>query len=590
MSILWSAFEAPGREWRKVFKALGLLEHLIKHGTELVVEDSRDRIHRIRSLTHFSFFEGSNDKGSGIREKSKQLLDLLRDNDCIREERNKARKLRNKFVGVGGGGGGYSDYAAGGGAGTYNDSYNSGGGGYPNHGSSYNRYGWTSPSRREASSSTTGRYRDDSPRTGNDYRHDNEYARHDDISPCNEGDIGKHPSTLRSSKQNVEDHGSKIVEDPSNTGKSTKTPRSTATTLPPSSGSGKGGEDLLGAENDFADFSSAPPVTALNMVDTPEEDEWDAFKSSSPAPVPMLYVPVDAAIKAQPLSDTFQGGNSALPEPQAFLAEMPPQQQISQHDENPFNMLAMGEQQQVPHQQQQQVGFGSTGLDVNSSAGRRPSMNSTTGNNQEWGSFIGRPGSFTGGIVDFQAAPSGGGGSIMSSIGKGGMNNNGSSDLSSLVNLGGLQTNDLQRRQSLGGKDESLDSGRTSSSFRGLDGFTAQAQGSMFPPGSNMNNGGGLSQSGGLNTWPPASPSYSVQQPQQYEVLKGMSSEHQAGAAGLPQQQQQQMSQSGLWPIMVQSQPGMMGSGIPPDALHQNCGTQPPRVQQHGHFNGRYDG
>ncbi len=46
----------------------------------------------------------------------------------------------------------------------------------------------------------------------------------------------------------------------------------------------------------------------------------------------------------------------------------------------------------------------------------------------------------------------------------------------------------------------------------------------MFPPGSNMNNGGGLSQSGGLNTWPPASPSYSVQQPQQYEVLKGMSS------------------------------------------------------------------
>ncbi len=61
----------------------------------------------------------------------------------------------------------------------------------------------------------------------------------------------------------------------------------------------------------------------------------------------MLYVPVDAAIKAQPLSDTFQGGNSALPEPQAFLAEMPPQQQISQHDENPFNMLAMGEQQQV---------------------------------------------------------------------------------------------------------------------------------------------------------------------------------------------------------------------------------------------------
>ncbi len=30
--------------YRQVFKALGLLEHLIKHGTELVVEDSRDRV------------------------------------------------------------------------------------------------------------------------------------------------------------------------------------------------------------------------------------------------------------------------------------------------------------------------------------------------------------------------------------------------------------------------------------------------------------------------------------------------------------------------------------------------------------------
>ncbi len=33
----------------------------------------------------------------------------------------------------------------------------------------------------------------------------------------------------------------------------------------------------------------------------------------------------------------------------------------------------------------------------------------------------------------------------MSNIGKGGMNNNGSNDLTSLVNLGGLQTNALQR-------------------------------------------------------------------------------------------------------------------------------------------------
>jgi epsin len=36
-----------------------------------------------------------------VREKTKQLLELLGDNERIREERDKARKLRDKFVGIG---------------------------------------------------------------------------------------------------------------------------------------------------------------------------------------------------------------------------------------------------------------------------------------------------------------------------------------------------------------------------------------------------------------------------------------------------------------------------------------------------------
>ena len=35
-----------------------------------------------------------------VRQKAKQLVELLGDNDRIREERQKARKLRNKFVGI----------------------------------------------------------------------------------------------------------------------------------------------------------------------------------------------------------------------------------------------------------------------------------------------------------------------------------------------------------------------------------------------------------------------------------------------------------------------------------------------------------
>lgn len=61
-----------------------------------------------------------------MREKSKALIELLGDNERIREERDKARRLRDKFVGIGvtggatgisAGLGGYSGYSGGGGGG-----------------------------------------------------------------------------------------------------------------------------------------------------------------------------------------------------------------------------------------------------------------------------------------------------------------------------------------------------------------------------------------------------------------------------------------------------------------------------------------
>lgn len=72
---------------------------------------------------------------SAVREKSKQLIDLLKDNELIREEREKARKLRDKYVGLGSGGG----FSGGG----YGGSYSSGGGGYggDRYGNGPSRYG-----------------------------------------------------------------------------------------------------------------------------------------------------------------------------------------------------------------------------------------------------------------------------------------------------------------------------------------------------------------------------------------------------------------------------------------------------------------
>ena len=36
-----------------------------------------------------------------VREKAKQLIEMLGDNERIRDERDKARRLRDKFVGIG---------------------------------------------------------------------------------------------------------------------------------------------------------------------------------------------------------------------------------------------------------------------------------------------------------------------------------------------------------------------------------------------------------------------------------------------------------------------------------------------------------
>lgn len=119
MKKLWEALDGEGRQWRTIFKALTLLDHLIKNGTERVVENARDHMFKIRSLSSFNYNDGvSGDKGTGIRDKAKSILDMLNDNDKIREEREKSRRLKDKYIGIGKNGG--SGYAG--------DSYSSGSG------------------------------------------------------------------------------------------------------------------------------------------------------------------------------------------------------------------------------------------------------------------------------------------------------------------------------------------------------------------------------------------------------------------------------------------------------------------------------
>ncbi|MCJ1293132.1 Epsin-3, clathrin recruitment and traffic between the Golgi and endosome [Xylographa carneopallida] len=107
MPMIYKRFtEKAAEEWRQIYKGLQLLEFLIKNGSERVIDDARGHLSLIKMLRQFQFIDqNGKDQGLNVRNRSKELAELLGDVDRIRAERKKARGNRNKFGGVEGGGG-----------------------------------------------------------------------------------------------------------------------------------------------------------------------------------------------------------------------------------------------------------------------------------------------------------------------------------------------------------------------------------------------------------------------------------------------------------------------------------------------------
>lgn len=81
-----------------------MLEFLIKNGSERVIDDARSHLSLLKMLRQFHFIDqNGKDQGVNVRNRSKELAELLGDVDRIRSERKKARANRNKFGGVEGG-------------------------------------------------------------------------------------------------------------------------------------------------------------------------------------------------------------------------------------------------------------------------------------------------------------------------------------------------------------------------------------------------------------------------------------------------------------------------------------------------------
>ncbi|XP_022198743.2 epsin-1 isoform X4 [Nilaparvata lugens] len=98
MQMIWKRLNDHGKNWRHVYKALVLLEYLIKTGSEKVATQCKENIFAIQTLRDFQYLDENKDHGMNVREKANKLASLLRDDDRLKNERTKALKAKERFA------------------------------------------------------------------------------------------------------------------------------------------------------------------------------------------------------------------------------------------------------------------------------------------------------------------------------------------------------------------------------------------------------------------------------------------------------------------------------------------------------------
>ncbi|XP_042071913.1 epsin-3 isoform X3 [Haplochromis burtoni] len=107
MGMVWKRLNDSGKNWRHVYKALTLLDYLLKTGSERVAQQCRENAFTIQTLRDFQYVDrDGRDQGANVREKARQLVCLLRDEERLRQERSQALKTKERMAGGGSGGGG----------------------------------------------------------------------------------------------------------------------------------------------------------------------------------------------------------------------------------------------------------------------------------------------------------------------------------------------------------------------------------------------------------------------------------------------------------------------------------------------------
>ncbi|KAF2679934.1 ENTH-domain-containing protein [Lentithecium fluviatile CBS 122367] len=291
MPMIYKRFtEKAAEEWRQIYKALQLLEFLIKNGSERVIDDARSHVSLLKMLRQFHFIDqNGKDQGINVRNRAKELAELLGDVDRIRSERKKARANRNKFGGVEGGMG-MGGFSSGGGSGD-GSRY----GGFGSEDASYGGY-------------NGGVYGDGGGFGGNESGFSDTQARRDrfdEYDEYDEGDASPAPRKTQPSSTS----GSQVRRETKKEEHKAKAPEPVP--------------DLLAWEDEPAPASKSAgkqPVAPVSH-DFGDDDDFDDFQSAAPAAAPAPAAkPAAAPFIAPPNSTSTINSSTQFAQPQPHPA------------------------------------------------------------------------------------------------------------------------------------------------------------------------------------------------------------------------------------------------------------------------------
>lgn len=99
MEMLDKRLNDKGKNWRHVFKALTVLDYCLHAGSENTVIYFKDNLYVIKTLKEFQFVdEYGKDQGANVRQKAKDITNLLMDDARLREERRSRATMRDRMV------------------------------------------------------------------------------------------------------------------------------------------------------------------------------------------------------------------------------------------------------------------------------------------------------------------------------------------------------------------------------------------------------------------------------------------------------------------------------------------------------------